>query len=117
MPGAANNRLKYIGSMLSWAVENNLIRSNPAREVKPLRYSTEGFHAWTPDEVKQFEDRHPVGTKARLALALMLYLGVRRGDVVTLGRQHVRDGAIRFVPLKTRRKNGQRIRWMVSRTM
>jgi hypothetical protein len=34
----------------------------------------------------------------------MLYLGVRRGDVVTLGRQHSRDGAIRFVPLKTRRK-------------
>jgi integrase len=103
-PGAANNRLKYVGSMLSWAVEHNLIRSNPAREVRPLRYSSEGFHAWTPDEVKQFEARHPIGTKARLALALMLYLGVRRGDVVTLGRQHVRDGFIRFVPLKTRRK-------------
>jgi hypothetical protein len=42
------------------------------------------FHAWTPDELKQFEAHHKVGTKARLALALMLYLGVRRGDVVTL---------------------------------
>jgi len=103
-PGAANNRLKYMGSMLSWAVERNLIRANPARDVKPLRYATEGFHAWTPDEVKQFEAHHKIGTKARLALALMLYLGVRRGDVVTLGRQHVRDGVIRFVPLKTRRK-------------
>ena len=103
-PGAANNRLKYIGSMLSWAVEHNLIRSNPARDVKPLQYATSGFHAWTPDEVTQFEGRHKIGTKARLALALMLYLGVRRGDVVTLGRQHVRDGVIRFVPLKTRRK-------------
>ena len=103
-PGAANNRLKYIGSMLSWAVERNLIRSNPARDVKPLRYATDGFHAWTPDEAKQFEAHHKVGTKARLALALMLYLGVRRGDVVTLGRQHVRDSVIRFVPLKTRHK-------------
>jgi integrase len=103
-PGAANNRLKYMGSMLSWAVERNLIRSNPARDVKPLRYATDGFHAWTPDEVKQFEVHHAIGTKARLALALMLYLGVRRGDVVTLGRQHVRDGVIQFVPLKTRRK-------------
>jgi integrase len=54
--------------------------------------------------VKQFEAHHKIGTKARLALALMLYLGVRRGDAVTLGRQHVRDGVIRFVPLKTRRK-------------
>ena len=103
-PGAANNRLKYMGSMLSWAVERNLIRSNPARDVSPLRYATDGFHAWAPDEVKQFEAHHAIGTKARLALALMLYLGVRRGDVVTLGRQHVRDGVIRFVPLKTRRK-------------
>jgi integrase len=103
-PGAANNRLKYMGSMLSWAVERNLIRANPARDVRPLRYATDGFHAWTPDEVKQFEAHHKIGTKARLALALMLYLGVRRGDVVTLGLQHVRKGVIRFVPLKTRRK-------------
>jgi hypothetical protein len=44
-PGAANNRLKYVGSMLSWAVERNLIRANPARDVKPLRYATDGFHA------------------------------------------------------------------------
>jgi integrase len=103
-PGAANNRLKYVGSMLSWAVERNLIRANPARDVKPMRYATDGFHAWTPDEVKQFEAHHKIGTKARLALALMLYLGARRGDVVTFGRQHVRDGVIRFVPNKTKRK-------------
>ena len=103
-PGAANNRLKFIGSMLSWAVERNLIRANPAREVKRLRYATDEFHAWTPDEVKQFETHHKIGSKARLALALLLYLGARRGDVVTLGRQHIRDGVIRFVPSKTKAK-------------
>jgi integrase len=102
-PGAANNRLKYISSMLSWAIECNLVRANPVRDVKPLRYATDGFHAWTPDEVKQFEARHPIGTKARLAFAMMLYLGARRSDLVTLGRQHIRDGVIRFVPRKTRR--------------
>jgi integrase len=52
--------------------------------------------------VHRFEARHPVGSKARLALALLLLLGVRRGDLATLGRQHVRDGWIRFVPAKTR---------------
>jgi integrase len=102
-PGAANNRLKYISSMLSWAVECNLIRANPVRDVKPLRYATDGFHAWSPDEVRQFEARHAIGTKARLAFALMLYLGARRSDAVTLGRQHVRDGVIKFTPIKTRR--------------
>ena len=59
------------------------------RDVKPLRYATDGFHCWSPDEVREFEARHTIGTKARLAFALMLYLGARRRDVVTLGRQHV----------------------------
>jgi integrase len=38
------------------------------------------------------------------SLALLLYLGVRRGDLVTLGRQHVKDGWLRMVPRKTRHK-------------
>ena len=39
----------------------------------------------------------------------MLYLGVRRSDVVTLDRQYMRDGVIRFVPQKTKRKKMQAI--------
>jgi integrase len=80
----------------------NVRTLNPAREVRKVRYATAGFHTWSVDEVRQFEERHPIGTKARLALALLLYLGVRRGDVVTLGRQHVKDGRLRMVPRKTR---------------
>jgi integrase len=101
-PGAANNRRKYLSSMFGWAVEHGLLRLNPAREVRKVRYASAGFHTWTVEEVRQFEERHPVGTKARLALALLLYLGVRRGDVVTLGRQHVKDGWLRLVPRKSR---------------
>jgi integrase len=60
-----------------------------------------GFHTWTTDEVQQFEERHPIGTKPRLALALLMFTGTRRQDMVTLGKQHVRDGWLRFVPKKT----------------
>jgi integrase len=101
MPGAANNRRKYLSSMFGWAVENGLMRLNPARDVRKVRYASDGFHTWAVEEVRQFESRHPIGTKARLAIALLLYLGVRRGDVVTLGRQHVKDGWLRMVPAKT----------------
>lgn len=101
-PGAANNRLKHLSAMLGWAVEASLIKSNPARDVRRMKYATTGFHQWTVDEVRQYEVKHAIGTKARLALALLLYLGVRRGDVVTLGRQHVKNGWIRFIPNKTR---------------
>jgi integrase len=103
-PGAANNRLKYLSAMFGWAADVGHLKSNPARDVRPLRYASAGFYTWTVGDVAQFQARHPVGTKARLALALLLFLGVRRGDVVTLGRQHVRDGWIRFVPRKTRHR-------------
>jgi integrase len=88
--------------MFGWAVEHRLMCLNPAREVRKIRYATSGFHTWTVGEVRQFEERHAIGTGARLALALLLYLGVRRGDVVTIGRQHVKDGWLCFVPRKTR---------------
>ena len=57
-----------------------------------------------PADLDRFEDRHPIGTKAHLALGLLQYLGVRRSDVVQLGRQHVRDGRITFRMHKGRRK-------------
>jgi hypothetical protein len=60
--------------------------------VAYLKGKPGGFHSWTREEVEQFEARHLIGTKARLAMALLLYTGQRRSDVVLFGRQHVRDG-------------------------
>jgi hypothetical protein len=89
---------------LGWALDQTppLLRSNPARDVKSFRYESEGFHTWSADEVVQFEARHVVGTKPRLAFALMYYLGVRKSDAVLLGRQHMRNGEFKFIPKKTR---------------
>jgi integrase len=105
-PGAANNRRKYLSSMFGWAIEQTpaLMTANPARDVRRIRYESEGFHTWTAEEFEQFENRHPLGTKAYLALALLLYTGTRRGDMVMLGRQHVKDGWLRFIPSKTRKQ-------------
>ena len=63
-----------------------------------------GHHSWAVEEVRQFEQRHPLGTKARLALALLLWTGVRRSDLVKLGKQHVRDGKLRFTQQKNRKR-------------
>lgn len=40
--------------------------------------------------MERFEQRHPVGTKAHLALMLMLYTGQRRSDIIRMGWQHIR---------------------------
>lgn len=99
--GAANNRRKYLSSLFGWAVEAGHMTNNPARDVRRKKYATSGFYTWTVEDVAQFEARWPLGTKPRLALALLLYTGLRRQDVVVLGRQHVKGGHHRIVPQKT----------------
>lgn len=101
-PHAANSRLKSIRCVLGWAVEAEHIRTNPAREVTLVRAPSDGHRAWTVAEIEQFEGCHPVGTKARLALDLLMYTGARRSDVVRLGRQHVREGWFNFKQFKTK---------------
>ena len=95
-PEAANQLVKFIRQVLAVAVENDLIKRNVAKDVPYIRTGSMGFHAWTIDEVHKFESVHPIGTMARLALAMLLYTGQRRGDVVGFGLQHVREGQLYF---------------------
>lgn len=99
-PHAANNFLKSMRRFFKWAADprgRNLVAVNPTIGVKLLKGKNEdGFHTWTNEEIGRFEKRWPVGTRERLALDLMLYTGLSRGDVVRLGRQHVNDGVITF---------------------
>lgn len=100
LPEAANNRIKALGQVFRWATENDLIDADPTAAVNYLRSGSEGFHTWTVEEVRQYEAAHPIGTKARLALALLLFTGVRRSDVVKLGRHMERDGVLQFTETK-----------------
>lgn len=100
-PGAANNRKKYLSALFGWAVKARLMTANPARDAERATYVSDGFYTWTVQDVRRFWDRHPVGTKAHVALALLLFTGARRGDVVTFGPEHTQTGALRYVPLKT----------------
>ena len=101
-PEQANNTLKALRQVFKHAVAYDLARHNPVVEVEYLRPKNRGgFHAWSVEEVEQFEERHPVGSKARLALALLLYTGQRRSDVISLGRQHERDGWLTLTQQKT----------------
>ncbi len=103
-PEAANAIVKVLRQVFAYGIAAEIISRNPAKDVPYIKTGSEGFHTWTVDEVRAFEQRHPIGTKARLALALMLYAGVRRSDAVVLGRQHVRDGWLRFSVTKNRNR-------------
>jgi integrase len=100
LPGAASNRVKAIRSVFKWALKEGHLTTNPARDLEQVKQG-KGWHSWEPEEVRRFEEHHPIGSKARLALALLMYTGVRRSDVVLLGRQHVRSGWLKFSTRKT----------------
>ena len=100
-PFAANDFLKAMRGLFRWAADAGFVKSDPTEGVKGLSRKTEGFHAWTEDEVERFEARWPIGTRERLALAILLYTGLRRGNAAQLGRQHVRNGVIMLRTEKT----------------
>lgn len=102
-PHGANNWLKTMRGLFGWAVALDIVPADPTRSVKLLAGANDrnGFHTWTEEEVAQFEARHKVGTRERLALDILLYTGLRRGDAARLGRPHVRNGLIRIMTEKT----------------
>jgi integrase/recombinase XerD len=104
-PAAANQRLKALRTMFSWANEAEETTVNPTIGVKKLKYMSSGHHTWTIEEIEQFNRRHPIGTQARLALDILRYATGRREDAPRLGRQHTRDGRVRFRQAKNEDRN------------
>lgn len=100
-PAAANNLLRMMRMLCRFAVERQMLRENPARDVKAVKYKSDGFRTWSESDIAKFETAHPIGTRARLALALLLYTGVRRSDVVKLGPQNIRGNSIYLRAQKT----------------
>jgi integrase len=104
-PHAANETVKAIRAVFRWAVDDETlaaVTTNPGEDVRYFKRASEGHHTWTVEEVRQFEAQHPIGTTPRLALALLLYTGARRSDVVRLGPQMISDGWLRFTVRKGR---------------
>ncbi len=100
-PAAANNLRKVLKRLFAYAVKLGWRRDNPVELTDAFRIDGEGFHTWTEAEIAQFQAKHPIGSKARLAMELMLWTGQRRSDIIQLGRQHVEDGRIRIRQTKT----------------
>lgn len=101
-PEAANGMIRAVRQIYRYALRYDLHDDNPAEKVEYLKGNPEGFHSWTLAEIERYEEAHPIGTPARLALALALYTGQRRADLVVLGRQHVRNGWLTFTQHKGR---------------
>ena len=101
-PHAARNFLKALRGVISVAIMAGWRDDDPTAGVRNVRLpKTGGFRTWTEDEIDQFEERHKIGSPARLAFGLLLYTAQRRGDVIRMGRQHIKGGFISVRQEKT----------------
>ena len=91
-PSQANNFLNTMRSLFRWAIEQDFVKGDPTEGVRIVkRPQTGGFKVWSDDEIERFKERWPVGTRERLAFALLRTTGLRRGDAARLGRQHLAE--------------------------
>jgi integrase len=101
-PGQAQHFLNAMRALFRWATKVQLVKSDPTAGIEaPARRRDAGIRAWTEDDVAAYEGRWPMGTRQRVWLDVLLYTGLRRGDAVRLGRQHVRDGIATIKTEKT----------------
>lgn len=101
-PAQSRNFLDAMRGLFAWAVAAEFVKENPTEGVhNPPRKKGPGFKAWTDEDVALYEARWPAGSKERVWLHVLLYTGLRRGDAVRIGKQHVRDGVATIRTEKT----------------
>lgn len=101
-PAQARNFLDAMRGLFRWALESDHVQVDPTAGVKnPARPKGPGFQKWTEEEVDRYQAYWPLGTRQRVWLDVLIYTGLRRGDAVLIGRQHVRDGVATFQTKKS----------------
>jgi integrase len=98
-PGLANLTRSVMHRLMEFAIRRRVRSDNPFARLPTYKQGT--HHTWTDAELAAYESRWPLGTRERLAYALLLYTGQRGGDVVKMRRQDISDGCIRVVQEKT----------------
>jgi integrase len=98
-PGMANITRAVLRKLLGHAIRVGYRNDNPVTEID--RYKGGTHHTWTDAERAAYECRWPLGTRERLAYALLLCTGQRGGDVVKMRRGDIAGGAIAVVQQKT----------------
>jgi integrase len=98
-PSMANLTKSVLQTVYKFAVRQELVPDNPFLGIRPFKEGT--YHTWSEGELQIFETRWPVGTRQRLAYALLLYTGQRVGDVAKMRRSDIANGELHVIQMKT----------------
>jgi len=100
-PHPRRNFLKMLRPLMQFAISIGWCSNDPTRELRLGVKRGAGFKPWGEEQIEAFRAHHPLGSRARLALELLLGTAQRRADVVRMGPQHVRDGLLYVKQSKT----------------
>jgi integrase len=95
-PSAKRHWLKAIRGLLRYAVPT-MLKVDPTEGIANIKLpKTKGHHTWTDEEIARYRAHWTLGTQQRLVMEFALETASRRGEVVRLGPQHVKNGRIRI---------------------
>lgn len=94
-PAMGNLTRAVLRRLMGYAVKRKLLPANPVSGIEPFKVGE--HHTWTDAELRQYEKRWPLGTRERLAYALLLWTGQRVGDVSRMNRSDISEGMIYVV--------------------
>lgn len=104
-PAQARNYLDLMRGLYRWAVEAGYAKIDPTLGVKnPPKVTGPGFEVWAETDVARYRKKWSFGTHERVWLEVLLCTGMRRGDAVKIGPQHVIDGAIQTLTEKSKKQ-------------
>lgn len=99
---AARNLRKQLRRLFAYARKIKLTVTNPVEDAEKIgKARLTGYYPWNEADIAKYQKRHPFGTKARLALEIILWTGQRRGDARLFGPKHIKDGKINYRTGKT----------------
>ena len=100
-PASKLDTLKKLRILIKHAMKKKWIGADPSTGIKRTKVGE--VRSWTDDEIRQYENHWPIGTKQRTAFALMLYTGQRRSDVHRMTWRDIspKTGRIKVIQQKT----------------
>lgn len=98
-PGKADSRVKILSAVYRWAIDRDMIVSNPCKGVRMLYDRGEGYKTWTADQMLAF--CKGATDLEYLIFALAFYTGQRRSDLAHMTWFQLQDDYLEVRQEKT----------------
>lgn len=100
--GTANNLLRMLKKLLSYAVDMDYLTVSPALSVKA--YKGGEYLPWLDEEIDRFLNADTTSKEMKRVLLFALYTGQRQGDLINMRWNDLSDGGVNVVQEKTGEK-------------